>query len=77
MGVQAYILIQVQAGKAQNIKKELAQNPAFLRVDRIMGPFDLIALVEAESNRDIGETILREIQSLSGVKRTLTCPIIP
>ncbi|MGC8777177.1 MAG: Lrp/AsnC ligand binding domain-containing protein [Candidatus Caldatribacteriaceae bacterium] len=77
MGVQAYILIQVQAGKAQNIKKELSQNPAFLRVDRIMGPFDLIVLVEAESNRDIGEVILKEIQSLSGVKRTLTCPIIP
>lgn len=77
MGVQAYILVQVQAGKAQNIKKELSQNPAFLRVDRVMGPFDLIVLVEAESNREIGETILREIQSLSGVKRTLTCPIIP
>ncbi|MEN3185736.1 MAG: Lrp/AsnC ligand binding domain-containing protein [Atribacterota bacterium] len=75
--MQAYILIQVQAGKAQHIKKELVQNPAFLRVDRIMGPFDLIALVEAENNREIGETILRDIQSLSGVKRTLTCPIIP
>jgi AsnC family. len=75
--VQAYILIQVQAGKAQGIKKELSQNPSFLRVDRVMGPFDLIALVEVESNREIGEVILKEIQSLSGVKRTLTCPVIP
>lgn len=77
LGVQAYILIQVQAGKAQGIKKELSQNPSFLRVDRVMGPFDLIALVEVESNREIGEVILKEIQSLSGVKRTLTCPVIP
>ncbi|MDI3543318.1 MAG: hypothetical protein PWP57_923 [Candidatus Atribacteria bacterium] len=77
MSVQAYILIQVQTGKAQAIKKELIQLPQFLRVDRVMGPFDLIALVEVDNNREIGELILKEIQSLSGVKRTLTCPVIP
>lgn len=77
MSVQAYILVQVQTGKAQAIKKELTQVSQFLRVDRVMGPFDLIALVEVENNREIGELILKEIQSLSGVKRTLTCPIIP
>jgi len=77
VGVQAYILIQVQAGRAQGIKKELSQSPYFLRIDRVMGPFDLIALVEVESNQEIGEIVLKEIQSLSGVKRTLTCPVIP
>jgi len=77
LSVQAYILVQVQTGKAQAIKKELIQLSQFLRVDRVMGPFDLIALVEVENNREIGELILKEIQSLSGVKRTLTCPIIP
>lgn len=76
MSVQAYILIQVQTGRAQAIKKELAQLPQFLRVDRVMGPFDLIVLVEVENNREIGDLILKEIQSLSGVKRTLTCPVI-
>ncbi|HXL02487.1 MAG TPA: Lrp/AsnC ligand binding domain-containing protein [Candidatus Atribacteria bacterium] len=77
MSVQAYILVQVQTGRAQAIKKELAQLPQFLRVDRVMGPFDIIALVEVENNREIGELILKEIQSLNGVKRTLTCPVIP
>ncbi|MEN3184342.1 MAG: Lrp/AsnC ligand binding domain-containing protein [Atribacterota bacterium] len=77
MAVQAYILIQVQAGKAQGIKRELSQLPYFLRVDRIMGPFDIIALVEVESNREIGEVVLKEIHSMNGVKRTLTCPVIP
>jgi len=77
LSVQAYILVQVQTGRAQAIKKELAQLPQFLRVDRVMGPFDIIALVEVENNREIGELILKEIQSLNGVKRTLTCPVIP
>ena len=76
MAVQAYILLQVQTGKAQSLKKELSMFPWILRADRIMGPFDIILLVEAESNREIGETLLREIQNLNGVKRTLTCPII-
>ncbi|MDK2896107.1 MAG: hypothetical protein PWP04_227 [Candidatus Atribacteria bacterium] len=74
--IQAYILIQAQTGKAQAIKKELLTLPGCLRVDRVMGPFDLIVLVEAESNREVGEVILKEIQALPGVKRTLTCPII-
>ncbi|MCX6089005.1 MAG: Lrp/AsnC ligand binding domain-containing protein [Candidatus Atribacteria bacterium] len=76
MGVQAYILIQVQTGKAQTLKKEISQYSWALRVDRIMGPFDIVALVEAENNREIGDTILCDIHSLQGVKRTLTCPVI-
>lgn len=74
--IQAYILIQAQTGKAQAIKKELLALPGCLRVDRVMGPFDLIVLVEAENNREVGEVILKEIQALPGVKRTLTCPVI-
>ncbi|MBP8933026.1 MAG: Lrp/AsnC ligand binding domain-containing protein [Candidatus Atribacteria bacterium] len=76
MAVQAYILLQVQVGKAQIVKKELALYPWVLRIDRVMGPFDLIVLVEAENNQEIGEKFLKEIQKIKEVKSTLTCPII-
>jgi len=42
----------------------------------VMGPFDLIVLVEAENNQEIGEKFLKEIQKIKEVKSTLTCPII-
>jgi len=76
MAVQAYILLQVHVGKAQIVKKELALYPWVLRIDRVMGPFDLIVLVEAENNQEIGEKFLKEIQKIKEVKSTLTCPII-
>jgi len=76
MAVQAYIFLQVQVGKAQIVKKELALYPWVLRIDRVMGPFDLIVLVEAENNQEIGEKFLKEIQKIKEVKSTLTCPII-
>jgi len=76
MTVQAYILMEVQVGKAHLIKKELSMYSWVLRVDRVMGPFDIILLIEAENNQELGDTILKEIQSLKGVKTTLTCPII-
>jgi DNA-binding Lrp family transcriptional regulator len=41
-----------------------------------MGPFDLVVLVQAENNQEIGEKILKEVQQISGVKRTLACPVI-
>ncbi|HHT09696.1 MAG TPA: Lrp/AsnC ligand binding domain-containing protein [Atribacter sp.] len=76
MVVQAYLLLQVQVGKAQNVKKELALYPWVIRIDRVMGPFDLILLVEVEDNQEIGERLLKEIQRMREVKSTLTCPII-
>ncbi|NLJ48315.1 MAG: Lrp/AsnC family transcriptional regulator [Candidatus Atribacteria bacterium] len=76
MAAQAYLLLQVQAGKAQLVKKELALYPWVIRIDRVMGPFDLILLVEVENNREIGERLLKEIQKMREVKSTLTCPII-
>lgn len=76
MAVQAYILLQIQVGKTQNVKKELALYSWVIRIDRVMGPFDLILLVEAEDNQEIGERLLKEIQKIHEVKSTLTCPII-
>lgn len=76
MAVQAYILLQVQVGKAQIVKKELALYPWVIRIDRVMGPYDIILLVKAEDNQEIGERHLKEIQKIQEVKSTLTCPII-
>jgi len=76
MVVQAYLLLQVQSGKAQLVKKELALYPWVIRIDRVMGPFDLILLVEVEDSREIGERLLKEIQKIREIKSTLICPII-
>lgn len=74
--VQAYVLIQVETGKAVQVRKELSLLEGVQKVDRVMGPFDLIVLVEAETNQIIGETLLGQFQQVTGIKRTLTCPII-
>jgi len=74
--VQAYILIRTESGKALHVKKELAFIPGMKQVDRVMGPFDIISLVEAENTKQIGDNILRDIQSVDGIRRTLTCPVI-
>ena len=76
MAVEAYILVQAQTGKAPSIKKEIQLIPGVIRVDRVMGPFDLVVLVQAENNQEIGEKILKEVQQINGVKRTLTCPVL-
>ncbi|HSV30885.1 MAG TPA: Lrp/AsnC ligand binding domain-containing protein [Atribacteraceae bacterium] len=76
MVVQAYILIQVETGKAVQVKKELSLLEGVKKVDRVMGPYDLIALVEGKTNQEIGENLLGRLQESDGIKRTLTCPII-
>ncbi len=76
MAVQAYILIRTENGKAYHVKKELEFIPGVKQVNRVMGPFDIITLVEAENTKQIGENILRDIQAVNGIRRTLTCPVI-
>jgi DNA-binding Lrp family transcriptional regulator len=42
----------------------------------VTGPYDVIARAEAESMDELGRMIVSRIQSVKGVTRTLTCPII-
>jgi hypothetical protein len=40
------------------------------------GPYDVIAKAEANSLDELGELVIPRIQSVAGVSRTLTCPVL-
>ncbi len=41
-----------------------------------MGPHDLVAVVEAASIEEIGRVVVRDLQSVAGVKNTITMIVI-
>ena len=41
-----------------------------------MGPYDVIARAEAASMDDLGAIVVNAVQGISGVERTLLCPIV-
>jgi DNA-binding Lrp family transcriptional regulator len=44
--------------------------------DDVTGPYDVIARVEADSIDELGRLVVTHVQSIEGLTRTLTCPVV-
>jgi DNA-binding Lrp family transcriptional regulator len=76
MAVGAYVLIQTGVGQASDVAAEVRALPGVLSVDAVTGPYDVIARVVADSIDELGRFVVRRMQPIDGVTRTLTCPIV-
>ncbi|MBI2251662.1 MAG: Lrp/AsnC ligand binding domain-containing protein [Armatimonadetes bacterium] len=73
MSVQAYILIETEPGKVKILVDELAKIKELTSACGITGPFDIIAYVEAKDIDNLGEIVVKKIQTLKGVRKTMSC----
>ena len=76
MVASAYVLINVDAGKAKPVYDALWDMEGTQTVEAVLGPYDIIALVQGTDFPDIGSKVLNVIQQIPGVDRTLTCNIV-
>ena len=76
MPVEAFIFLQVQAGVDASVARGVADLPGVASVDVVTGPHDVVVRAEADSIDELGKRVLRPIQQIDGVTRTLTCPIM-
>ena len=75
MSVNAYILIQTEVGKASAVAKAISGIAGVTLAEAVTGPYDVIMRAEASSMEDFGRSILSRVQAVSGITRTLTCPV--
>ncbi len=74
--VAAYVLIETEIGKQARVARELAQIAGIGQVDVLAGPYDVIVRAEAEDVDHLGRLVVRTIQAVEGITRTLTCPVV-
>ena len=74
--VQAFILIQTEVGKAAAVAQEIAQLRGVTQAEDVTGPYDVIVRAEARSMDELGKLVVARIQSVEGITRTLTCPVV-
>lgn len=74
--VQAYILIQTEVGSASRVAEEIRDISGVTQADDVTGPYDVIVRGEAETVDQLGQLVVAKIQSISGITRTLTCPVV-
>ena len=74
--VQAYILIQTEVGKAAQVAKEVRDIWGVAEAEDVTGPYDVIVRAEAKNVDELGKLVVAKIQSVEGITRTLTCPVV-
>jgi DNA-binding Lrp family transcriptional regulator len=74
--VQAYILIQTEVGKAADVAREISGIRGVTLAEDVTGPYDVIVRAEANNVDELGKLVVAQIQSVEGITRTLTCPVV-
>lgn len=74
--VQAYILIQTEVGKAASVAHAIQDIAGVTQAEDVTGPYDVIVRAEAENVDELGKLVVARIQSVDGITRTLTCPVV-
>jgi uncharacterized protein with GYD domain len=69
--MRAYVLITIEAGKGTAIQESL-RAAGVNQVDQVAGTYDVVAVIESDDPRMIGETVINKIQRTDGVVSTVT-----
>lgn len=72
MKTRAYILIETSVGSTAQVAHELKQIEQMVEVDMVTGPFDIIAVVEADNLMDIGALVSSKMHKVPGIVKTIT-----
>lgn len=74
-GVTAYILIQT-AVNAAHVAVDIRAIDGVESAEDVSGPYDVIVRASASDMDTLGSLVVSRIQSVEGITRTLTCPIV-
>ncbi len=76
MSLKAYILINTNIGKTDEVIESLSKMPEVKHLDVIMGPYDIIAQIETEDHESLAETVMTKLQKIEAIRHTMTCPVV-
>jgi DNA-binding Lrp family transcriptional regulator len=73
MAAKAFVLIETAVGRTKEVATALRRLEGVKSVDPVTGPYDVIAIIEAETLNDIGDIVTERIHPTPGISRTVTC----
>ncbi len=76
MSANAYILLSLEPSKTQSAIERLKGLPGAV-VQEVLGPYDAVVEIEADTQEDITATLRHRIRSIDGVTNTVTCIWLP
>ncbi len=74
--VQAFVLIQTDSGRASEVAHAINELDGVSSAEAVTGPYDVIVSAEATDVDALGHLVVTQIQPVTGIVRTLTCPVV-
>lgn len=71
--MKAYVLINVRPGELRQVIHQLRRLENVIEANMTFGPYDAVAVLEAQDANQLGEILALGIQPIPGVVTTLTC----
>lgn len=71
--MQAYILIEATIGRSREVYRALQTVPGVTESYLVMGPYDIVAIVEGDDANAVGNTVAGAVHKIPGIARTITC----
>ena len=75
MAASANILLNVEPAKTQEVLERLRATPAAY-VRELLGPYDVVVELEADTSEDITGILRSKVRPISGVTSTVTCMVM-
>lgn len=69
---KAFVLINTETGVEPLLEKEIKQLDGVKEVYQLFGEYDILAVVEENSDRDVQKTISWELRKIKGIRGTNT-----
>lgn len=71
--MKAYVLIHVRPGDIPEVARNLRRLESVQEAHMTFGPYDVVAVVQANDIVHLGSQIATQIQPIPGVLDTMTC----
>lgn len=75
--IKAFVLIVVDPAETQRVFDSLRDVDGIAEVYQVMGPYDIVAVIEAPSITQVPALISQHIRVVEGIESTTTCVTFP
>ena len=75
--VKAYVLIVTDPGRTRSVAEALGSIPTIVEIHEVMGPYDIVVEMEADSLTDIPPILSDRIRTLEGIQSTTSLVAFP
>lgn len=75
--MDAFVYLRARPGQAAEVRNRLASTGSGRRSVVVIGDWDVLTLVDGPDLASIARSVLSEIQTIDGVDRSFTAPVVP